>query len=263
MLYWILWIVGVICTIVSVILFRINIKRDNELLDTIGVIFAEVGVALGFGIPAGAFIGSLIGLKEIGFAVGFAVIIFVIELLLYLLLYGLICLQNFDNIFSRISIIVLIIATIGFGIPKYMDGKQLLEYNKNIEVMAPSSGPAWSHEYELLSFNNVPVQKISGELSGEMSSNIFYGEGEISGSITTTDEIAYWYINKDGKGQYHTISPSVCYIIPVEDNVTPYVKVVTYRETQKTIDHNIEEESVEVLSEWKVYEFYIPKSLIK
>ena len=257
MLYWILWIVGILCMVFSAILLYNEEK-------VVYYIIAGIGIFLGFGTLAGRFIGYYIGLNDIGSCVIGAIIIFVVEYGLYYWFYeewaGI---DIFHNIFSIISIIILISGTIVFSFSGYISGHEKLEYNNNIEVMEPSSGPAWSHEYELLSFNNVPVQKISGELSGEMNSNIFYGEGEISGSITTTDEIAYWFINKDGKGQYHTISPSVCYIIPVEDNVTPYVKVVTYRETQKTIDHNIEEESVEVLSEWKVYEFYIPKSLIK
>ena len=257
MLYWILWIVGIICIIVSA---RLLTYEEN----VINYIIAGIGVFLGFGILAGLYIGYYIGLNDMGSCIIGAILIFVVEYALYYHFYqDFADIDIFHNIFSIISIIILISGTIVFSFSGYTSGHEKLEYNKNIEVMEPSSGVAWSHEYELLSFNNVPVQKTSGNISGEMNSTIFYGEGEISGSITTTDEIAYWYINKEGKGQYHTISPNVCYIIPVEDNVTPYVKVVTYRETQKTIDHNIEEESVEVLSEWKVYEFYIPKSLIK
>lgn len=258
MLYLNLWIVGVICTIVSAIMFRI----DNRIVNIISYMIAGIGMVLGYGIPLGLEIGYYIGLQKIGACIFFAIVLILLEWLSIWLFYDIIAQIDFDGIFI-ILIAIGICATIGFAIPGYKSGQEQFEYNKNIEVMEPSAGVAWSHEYELLSFNNVPVQKISGELSGEMNNNIFYGEGEISGSITTTDEIAYWFINKEGKGQYHTISPSDCYIVPVEDNITPYVKVLTYRETQKTIDHNIEEEKVEVLSEWREYEFYIPKSLIK
>mgnify|MGYP003421317054 CR=1 FL=1 len=43
-------------------------------------------------------------------------------------------------------------------------------------------------QHELIYFNNIPVQKVSGSVFGKFN----FGSGNVSGQISTTDEISYF-----------------------------------------------------------------------
>lgn len=83
---------------------------------------------------------------------------------------------------------------------------------------------------KLAFFYNIPVQKISGSVS------MYRGTG--SGSINTTDEITYWYINENGEGIYDTAPAKSSKIVFLEEDTISYVEICSYCKYKKEINHN-------------------------
>lgn len=87
-----------------------------------------------------------------------------------------------------IFIIVFIFSIIGCSFP-------ICKYNLNIEkttitILESTEGR------QLLYFCNIPVQEISGGVSG----SFHFGSGNVSGDIATSDKLPYWYLNENGDG---------------------------------------------------------------
>lgn len=124
---------------------------------------------------------------------------------------------------------------------------------------------AEEQENQLLYFENIPVQQVSGSLSGEVSGHIFGGDGEISGSISTSEEISYWYLNENNEGKYNSVPTDKSKIKFIEDTEKSHVKVITYRNQIRRIDKNKgrKNETTVTESEWNEYIFYLPQAIMQ
>lgn len=118
-------------------------------------------------------------------------------------------------------------------------------------------------EYQLLYFCNIPVQQVSGSISGDVSGSILWVDGEISGSISTSEELPYWYLNGNGDGKYNSVPTNSSMIRFIEESEKPYVEVITYRKQTRTVNHNNGEETTVTESEWKEYIFYLPQAIMQ
>jgi len=137
-----------------------------------------------------------------------------------------------------------------------------VHYSSNIEI-TEETAIVQSQENELVSFENVPVQSVSGSISGEISGSFLYTNGQISGSITTSDKVQYMYINHDGDGEYGSAPTEKSKIRFIEENEVPHLEITTCQKQKITVNHNNGKTTNEVESEWKEYIFYLPESIFK
>ena len=137
-----------------------------------------------------------------------------------------------------------------------------IHYISNIEI-TEETAIVQSQENELVSFENVPVQSVSGSISGEISGSFLYTNGQISGSITTSDKVQYMYINHDGDGEYGSAPTEKSKIRFIEENEVPHLEITTCQKQKITVNHNNGKTTNEVESEWKEYIFYLPESIFK
>lgn len=111
-----------------------------------------------------------------------------------------------------------------------------------------------TEERELLYLYNIPVQNISGNISGRKSN--------ISGEISTLNEIPYWYINQDGDGVYGTADANNSKIVSIDEETTPYVEIEKHQDISIYENNNNGERREETISETFYYTFYLPESII-
>lgn len=103
--------------------------------------------------------------------------------------YAVLDLSRFDNIKSQVLFITVFILSIyAWLIP-------IQAYNNNIEKIEYVKIIEWAERRELLYFCNIPVQNVSGQING--STGIL--GGNVSGEISTTDELTYLYVGADGR----------------------------------------------------------------
>ncbi len=161
-------------------------------------------------------------------------------------------LYHFEKISSQIFFgVVFIISVVCWTIP-------INNYNENIEKTTEIVTTS-TEERELLYFHDIPVQNVSGHIEG--SSTLFFGS--VSGNIKTTDEIPYWYIDKEGTWKYDKAPATSSELDISSENDSPYVKITSYSKQKKTTDHNTGEEHTEVLTTWKEYIFYLPEEVMQ
>ena len=116
---------------------------------------------------------------------------------------------------------------------------------------------AEKQERQLLYFCNIPVQEISGTISGSS----FVGTGSVSGEITTTENLPYWYLNQKGEGVYDSVSAKSSKIVFIEDNKLPYVEIISYATQTITINHRNGTEKIATDKTWTEHVFYLPKEI--
>lgn len=178
--------------------------------------------------------------------------IFVVILPLYLTFLAggaILGLYELENDKIQIAFIaIFIISVIGWTIP-------MCYYNMNIETATVVEST--EEDRQLLSFCNIPVQSVSGEISG--SSTIF--SGSVSGSISTADNLPYWYVGKENKGEYDSAEAKSSYLNFIGDDENPHVKVIYYVEKEVTTNHNNGHVKSEETASWIEYEFYVPESV--
>lgn len=172
--------------------------------------------------------------------------------IIYVFVWAILGLHHFQRISSQICFVVVFIISVLFGtIP-------INNYNKNIEKTTEIVTTS-TEERELLYFHDIPVQNVSGHIEG--SSNLFVGS--VSGNVKTTDEIPYWYIDKEGNGKYDKAPATSSTLNIASENDSPYVKITSYSKQEKTTDHNTGKEDIEVLTTWKEYIFYLPEEVMQ
>ena len=259
MRFWYYWFVGIAITVIT----RIGINRlsyysgrfsdklewqskNAEELMHIPVIIC---ISLVGGIAVAKFLGTL------GSNPNIWCYIFVMVIsggLTYVVGWWILGLDRFERISSQICfVVVFIISVVFWTIP-------INNYNKNIETTTEIITTS-TEERELLYFNNIPVQNVSGHIEG--SSTLF--AGSVSGNVTTTDEIPYWYIDKEGNGKYDKAPATSSTLNIASENENPYVKITSYSKQEKTTDHNTGKEDIEVLTTWKEYIFYLPEEVMQ
>ena len=99
------------------------------------------------------------------------------------------------------------------------------------------------------------MQNISGQISG--------GRYRISGNISTSDELSYWYVNENGEGITDSVPANSSKINFIEDNEESYLNIITYRYTKKAINEKYEKERTMESKEWREYVFYLPASIMQ
>lgn len=176
----------------------------------------------------------------------YVVIPFILTLLIYFCLYYFSGLYHFHPIMRVIFFICFIASSIFFK-------HQLEDYFSKIS--SDTVIYETTEERELLFFNNIPIQNISGNISG--------GRFNISGEISTSNEIPYWYINQDGNGVYGSADANNSKIIFIDEDITPYVEIKKHQEVSIYENNNNGERREETISETFYYTFYLPKSIMQ
>ena len=117
-----------------------------------------------------------------------------------------------------------------------------------------------TQERELVMFYEIPIQQVSGSVSGSS----FIGSGSVSGSVFTTDSVPYVYVTENGNGKWDSAPAADSEIVFItEEGATPKILIVTYTEKTIRIDHNIEEKSVTDEKSWTKYYFYLPRAVVE
>ncbi len=245
MIFWIIWICGLILTVPIFIIYarygyddiffntfinKIELPEDYDatklqLLSIVSIVMLD---AL-----------TITGMVYISY--GSLLMILTILIILFVFNDFYLKLQFFYKKISKVILIILfIISIVGWG-------RKLYIYDLNIEVITETFTE--TEERKLLSFYNVPIQDVSGYI------------GHYSGKITSTDEIPYWYLDDTThKGLYDSAPATDSEIIFIQDNETSYLEIVTYT-TTKTEYNNNEETQITLDEETSsTYKFYLPKS---
>lgn len=164
---------------------------------------------------------------------------------------GILGLYEIENMKMQVAFVVIfIVSVIGWTIPMY-------HYNMNIETATVVEST--EEDRQLLYFCNIPVQSVSGEVSG--SSTLF--SGSVSGSISTADNLPYWYAGKDNKGEYDSAAAVSSHLNFIGDEETPHVRVIYYVQKEVTTNHNNGIVKSEETASWTEYEFYVPEAVMK
>ena len=116
-----------------------------------------------------------------------------------------------------------------------------------------------TEERELVFFYELPVQQVSGSVSGSS----FHGSGTVSGEIFTVDVVPYVYLNAEGKGEWGSAPTADSDITFFAEKDTPKIVIVTKISREIEINHTSGES--EVINEKKTveYHFYLPQSILQ
>ena len=116
-----------------------------------------------------------------------------------------------------------------------------------------------TEERELVFFYELPVQQVSGNISGSST----LGTGTVSGEIFTVDVVPYVYLNAEGKGEWGSAPTADSDITFFTEDDTPKIVIVT-RISRETETNHTSGES-EVINEKKTveYHFYLPQSILQ
>ena len=250
---WKIWLIGLAITIVTSILIHKKAKIHRILVD----ILVVVSIALVGGIAEGWAISLFASIEPISiiFIVIQSILISVVIWLVGAPILGIFKKNQFRAFEIALFILVFIIASVCWAQP-------FINYNNNIEDINETV-VVDEKEHKLLYFCNIPVQQVSGSISGDVSGSMLWVDGEISGSISTSEELPYWYLNGNGDGQYNSVPTNSSKIRFIEESEKPYVEVITYRKQTRTVNHNNGEETTVTESEWKEYIFYLPQAIMQ
>lgn len=259
MIFWILWVIGFVITIITNCLLNKSMKKNtpfmakkyiSELKQETQILLhllVVVCIILVGGIAVAKFVGMF---YEFPFLVQILIGIIPASLT-FRAGYVILSLGDFDDVRSQFCFVgVFIISIIGWTI-------LINNYNQNIEDVTEVIVEQ-TQERNLLYFCNVPVQGITGEVNGNSS---ILG-GSVSGSIDTTHELTYWYTNESGKGLFDTAPANSSEIEFLEEG-TPYVELLNYYQCKKIVDHNTGLESVYEENRWTQYIFHLPKTIMQ
>lgn len=163
---------------------------------------------------------------------------------------------------DRYKLLEIVAFTLVFIIASVCWAQPITNYFNNIEKIDETL-VIDEQENQLLYFCNIPVQQLSGSISGNLSGSALWAGGNISGSISTLEELQYWYLNGNGEGEYESAPTNSSKIRFIEENEQTYVKVITYRNQIRTVNHNNGEETTVIQSEWQEYIFYLPQAIMQ
>lgn len=262
MIFGILWFIGLAIGVITRII--INALNDDyalyndDFLSELNVrervvmnVLAIISIVLILGILAGA--SHYAWLETVEQRKVFNILIECLMLLvIYVIGHLILGLYHFKWIYSQICFIAV------FIISTFCWSKPICNYMNNIEVFTETVVTS-TDERQLMYFCNIPVQDISGSVHG----NFFMGGGTVSGSISTSDELSYWYINENGEGLYDSASADNSKIIFISEDEKPYVEITSYLNYTKTINHNNEKEESTINKAWSEYIFYLPKEIMQ
>lgn len=145
--------------------------------------------------------------------------------------------------------VVLIIGSTVWFFPSY-------RYNENIEEITEVV-ELESEKRNLIYFCNIPLQNISGSFDGSS----VLGTGNISGNISTTSEISFWYENSENGALHDTAPTEDSKLVFVDDIEIPYINIVIYGKQITKTNHNNGNVSQKIENIDKTYVFYLPSTL--
>lgn len=264
-IYWTLWVIGWLLVIVTRIIL-IAVKRgnwDDEYIEdkpiwyqVITIILMCLCIALVGGIANALFIGGMLGASIAEKWFEFILLGAFVGFLPALLTWGVgyfalgIYKESRDWVKGFLGI-VFIISIIFWSIP-------ITKYNRNIDYKE-EIGISTTQEYDLYYFCNIPVQQVSGSMSGSS----FFGTGSASGKISTSEELPYWYDNGSGEGVYNSVSADESKIVFIEDGETPFIRIITYCKQEIKVDNNTGKSTITDETNWQIYEFHLPKEVMQ
>lgn len=256
MVFWILWGIGIIITIgtrIGICVFADEdgenwMEKKSKPVRVIMNLLVIICIILVGGIANGKWLGNFSSEDEIRVYILAAIFP---AILTYVVGYFVLGLYHFKNRISQICFkVVFIISIIAWTIP-------ICNYNRNIEKITETITS--TQERNLLYFCNIPVQEISGKISGSS----YLGSGKISGSISTSDELSYWYANKNNEGKYDSAPARNSKIVFISNEKKPYLEIISYCTYTKEINHNNGGEKTTTDKEWKEYIFYLPEVIMQ
>ena len=261
---WKIWLIGLAITIATSILIHKKTKIHKFFVD----ILVVIDIALVGGIAEGWAIAFFFIRPYAANDVPEMSVFFEVFLCLFLCLFasamiwvvgapilGIFKKNQFRTFEIGVFILVFIIASVCWAQPfiKYFNNFE--DINETVVID--------EKEHQLLYFCNIPVQQVAGSISGDVSGSVFWVDGEISGSISTSEKLPYWYLDGNGDGQYNSVSTNSSKIRFIEENEKPYVEVITYRKQTGTVNNNNGEENIVIEGEWKEYIFYLPQAIMQ
>lgn len=254
---WKIWLIGLAITILTSVLIHKKVKINRILIDILVVVSIVLvgGIAEGWGIAL--FKNGNFDSNAERITVTIILIVWT-SALIWIVgapILGIFKKKQF-RIWEILSfILVYIVASVCWSQP-------FINYHNNIEDINETI-VVNEQENKLLYFCNIPVQQVSGSISGDVSGTILWVDGEISGSISTSEELPYWYLNGKGEGEYNSVPTNSSKIRFIEESEKPYVEIITYRKQTRTVNHNNGEETTVTESEWKEYIFYLPQAIMQ
>lgn len=254
---WKIWLIGLAIAILTSVLIHKKVKINRILID----ILVVVSIILVGGIAEGwvsAFIKNGDFDSNAERITDTIIVIVLTSVLIWMVgapILGIFKKKQF-RIWEILSfILVYIVASVCWA-------QLFINYQNNIEENNETI-VVNEQENKLLYFCNIPVQQVSGSIYGDVSGTILWVDGEISGSISTSEELPYWYLNGKGEGEYNSVPTNSSKIRFIEESEKPYVEVITYRKQTRTVNHNNGEETTVTESEWKEYIFYLPQAIMQ
>lgn len=261
MVFWVIWFIGIGITIGTRILINVLTIDEEEIYDRSGVvqivmhILVMICICLVGGIANAKWLSGFSSSGDLSILAYITLLIVlggVPAFLTYFVGYWLLGLYHFDDGLSKtIFIATFIISIIGWNL-------SINEYNRNIEVVNEVV-EVQKQERKLLYFCNIPVQEISGEVYG----STIFGSGNVSGDITTSENLPYWYLNENGQGIYDSVSTNTSKLIFIDDNEVPYLQIIDYCMKKITINHNNGKKKSVDDKTWTEYHFYVPEEVME
>lgn len=264
--YWILWFIGIIITIgtriaINCLSRKPDTYNNNKAVRTIINSLIITCIVIVGGIIVAKFIGNFANVdlssstmfeNVLGFVFG-GILTIIGAILTYVVGYFVLELYWFEEQkkLQALFVVVFILSIIGWSIP-------ICHYNRNIETFTQTIVES-KQKRQLVYFCNIPVQEISGKISGSS----FLGSGNVSGEITTSDNLPYWYLNQNGEGVFDSVSATSSKMVFIDDNQSPYVEIVVYSIQNITKNHNNGTEKTETDKTWTEYTFYVPKTIMQ
>lgn len=259
--YWSLFAAGwVLVVITRIILAAVDSESGEEIQDKsvcyqiITITLMCICIVLVGGIANALWVGTFISKENsVGVNIGGAIFIDLLPAALtYLVGYFVLGLYKENRFWIHtIFVVTFVVSIVFWSIP-------IGNYNSNIEYKE-ETGISTTQEYELYYFCNIPVQQVSGSVSG----TTIFGTGGVSGSISTSEQLPYWYDDGSGKALYNSVSADNSEIVFIEDGENPFIRIVTHYKKEIKVDNNVGEQTVRKEDTWTTYEFYLPKQVMQ
>ena len=251
--FWILWVIGIVITIVTRVLLEsdswYNVEEFDRVKRIIVTVLAIISIILVGGIANGLWLG-LFAREDIGIG-GYIIAGIIPAIMTYFVGSFILGLDHFTSEITHVIFIVFfIISIIGWSVV-------ITDYNRNIDVITETVLTS-TEERNLLYFCSIPVQDISENNSDSST----YGTIDVSENITATDELSYWYSNGEDEGLYDSVKSKNSKIVFITEKQQPCVTIDSYKTTTSTINNNNGKKDEVTNKEWKEYTFHLPREIL-
>ena len=251
--FWILWVIGIVITIVTRVLLEsdswYNVEKFDRGKRIVATVFAIISIILVGGIANGLWLG-LFANEDIGIF-GYIVAGIIPAVLTYIVGFILLGLDHFSSEITHVIFIaIFVISIIGWSMV-------ITDYNRNFDISTETVLTS-TEERNLLYFCSIPVQEVS-ENDSESST---HGTIDISENITSIDELSYWYSNGEDEVLYDTANAKNSKIVFITEKQQPCVVIDSYKTVTTTINNNNGKKDEVTSKEWKEYTFHLPREIL-